>query len=226
MEDDADVCGHETANGTPCQNPATDDGSCWLDAHGGSAAPSGRPSKLSHSRQEEICQAVEAGKSLTSAARMAGVDRTTVYGWIDRGEAEKEAGNDNEFTEFYDRLKDVWYDEYDHAKHMSVIMDEYSGEDSWHWKGGQRDYRGPNWHIQRKKALERSNYCCESCGLSDKEHREQRDYGLHVHHIVPRRNFENDDPEQNALSNLTVLCHQCHEMYEGTNLSPVQRSTV
>ena len=104
MTDDADVCGHETANGTPCQNPATDDGSCWLDAHGGSAAPSGRPSKLSHSRQEEICQAVEAGKSLTSAARMAGVDRTTVYGWIDRGEAEKEAGNDNEFTEFYDRL--------------------------------------------------------------------------------------------------------------------------
>ena len=101
-----DKCGHPTddGDGPPCQNPATDDGSCWLDAHGGSAAPSGRPSKLSHSRQEEICQAVEAGKSLTSAARMAGVDRTTVYGWIDRGEAEKEAGNDNEFTEFYDRL--------------------------------------------------------------------------------------------------------------------------
>jgi hypothetical protein len=35
---------------------------------------------------------------------MAGVDRTTVYGWIDRGEADKDAGEDNEFVDFYDRL--------------------------------------------------------------------------------------------------------------------------
>ncbi|QAS68834.1 terminase small subunit [Haloferax tailed virus 1] len=99
-----DICGHETASGEPCQNPASDGDSCWLDAHGGSANKSGRPSKLSYDRQEKIATAVEGGKSLTSAARMAGVDRTTVYGWIDRGEADKEEGKDNEFTEFYDRL--------------------------------------------------------------------------------------------------------------------------
>lgn len=102
MDDDTDapLCGAETTSGDPCQNPAA---SCpWHNTDDPPAT--GRPSKLSHTRQEEICQAVEAGKSLTSAARMAGVDRTTVYGWIDRGEADKEAGKDNEFTEFYDRL--------------------------------------------------------------------------------------------------------------------------
>ena len=95
-----DICGAETTKGEPCQNPA--DSCPWHDTD--ETPDTGRPSKLSHSRQEEICQAVEAGKSLTSAARMAGVDRTTVYGWIDKGEAAKEAGEDNEFTEFYDRL--------------------------------------------------------------------------------------------------------------------------
>lgn len=93
-------CGAETTSGEPCQNPA--DSCPWHNTE--NPPDTGRPSKLSHSRQEEICQAVEAGKSLTSAARMAGVDRTTVYGWIDKGEAAKEAGEDNEFTEFYDRL--------------------------------------------------------------------------------------------------------------------------
>jgi len=104
MGNDKDVCGYETADGTPCQNPASEGDSCWLAAHGGDSDPSGRPSKLSYDRQEKIATAVESGKSITSAARMAGVDRTTVYGWADKGEADKEAGKDNEFTEFYDRL--------------------------------------------------------------------------------------------------------------------------
>jgi len=101
MGDDADdLCGAPTSKGGECQNPAE---SCpW---HGTDDPPkNGRPSKLSYDRQEKIATAVEAGKSLTSAARMAGVDRTTVYGWIDRGEADKEAGEDNEYVDFYDRL--------------------------------------------------------------------------------------------------------------------------
>jgi len=100
MEDDADVCGADTTKGGTCKNPA--DSCPW---HGPGEAPdNGRPSKLSYERQEKIATAVEEGKSITSAARMAGVDRTTVYGWVDRGEADKEAGKDNEFVDFYDRL--------------------------------------------------------------------------------------------------------------------------
>jgi len=95
-----DKCGAETTSGDPCKNPAE---SCpWHNVE--DPPDNGRPSKLSYDRQEKIATAVEAGKSITSAARMAGVDRTTVYGWLDKGEAAKEAGESNEFADFYDRL--------------------------------------------------------------------------------------------------------------------------
>ncbi len=95
-----DICGVETTKGEPCQNPAE---SCpW---HNVDEKPdNGRDTKLSLERQEQIATAIEQGKSLTSAARMAGVDRTTVYGWLDRGEADIESGKDNVFTDFYHRL--------------------------------------------------------------------------------------------------------------------------
>jgi transposase-like protein len=99
-----DICGHETTDGGTCEfKPKYPDGRCGHHTDE-QQYEGGRPTKLSHQRQEQICQAIEQGKSITSAARMAGVDRTTVYGWIDRGEADKEADKENEFTEFYDRL--------------------------------------------------------------------------------------------------------------------------
>lgn len=99
------ICGSEnTSSGDPCRWNEAERGECPFHDEGQEQPDVGRPSKLSHQRQEEICQAVEAGKSLTSAARMAGVDRTTVYGWIDKGEAAIEAGEDNEYTTFYNRL--------------------------------------------------------------------------------------------------------------------------
>lgn len=101
---DDDVCGYPTADDSPCQNPASDGDSCWLSEHGGDSDPSGRPSKLSYERQEKIATALEAGKSLNSAARMAGVTPQVVYNWLDRGEAEREQGKDNEYTEFLERI--------------------------------------------------------------------------------------------------------------------------
>jgi transposase-like protein len=94
-------CGStDTTTGDPCQN---DKDSCpWHDVD--EQPETGRPTKLSYERQEQIAGAIEQGKSLNSAARMAGVDPSTVYGWIDRGESEIKAGNENEFTEFYKRL--------------------------------------------------------------------------------------------------------------------------
>lgn len=99
-----DTCGAPTATDTPCEHPACrPDGKCWMHTKHDPDTP-GRPTKLSYERQEKIASAIEAGKSITSAARMVGVDRATVFNWIDRGEAEKTAGNDNEWTEFYDRI--------------------------------------------------------------------------------------------------------------------------
>jgi len=97
-----DVCGSlNTTSGEPCQFSPGD--SCpW---HNTDNPPdNGRPSKLSYERQEKIATAIEQGKSLNSAARMAGVDPSTVYGWVDRGEAAIEAGKENEFADFYKRL--------------------------------------------------------------------------------------------------------------------------
>ena len=101
MTDDADVCGHETANGTPCQNPASDGGSCWLDAHGGSADPAGRPREApDRSTQETIASVVERGGSLSEACRRAGVHREQLKRWMDYGDEE----NAGPFQEFRDRL--------------------------------------------------------------------------------------------------------------------------
>ena len=97
-------CGHIKNDGEPCTFSAKyEDGKCGHHTEE-QEYEGGRPSKLSYERQEKIAGEIEQGKSLNSAARMAGVDPSTVYGWIDRGESEIKAGNENEFTEFYKRL--------------------------------------------------------------------------------------------------------------------------
>lgn len=96
-----DTCGHPTADGDPCQNPATEGDHCWLDAHGGHADPSGRPSKLTDERVETITSTIAEGKSVASAARMANINRTTVYNWIERGEVEDEGP----FAEFFNAIE-------------------------------------------------------------------------------------------------------------------------
>ena len=107
MDSDSDVCGHTKNDGEPCGFDAKyDDGKCGhhTECDTGAENREGRPSKLSYERQEKIATAIEGGKSLNSAARMAGVNPSTVYGWLDRGESEIDAGNENEYTEFYNRL--------------------------------------------------------------------------------------------------------------------------
>lgn len=100
MTDD-DICGStDTTTGEPCQNDA--DSCPWHDVE--EQPDTGRPSKLSYERQEKIASAIEAGKSLNSAARMAGVTPTTVFNWLDRGQGEKQEGMENEYTEFFERI--------------------------------------------------------------------------------------------------------------------------
>ena len=96
-----ETCGHETADGTPCENSACrSDGKCWIHTEVEEPADVGRDSKLTMERQEEIAQAIENGKSMTSAARMAGVSRNAVYSWIEKGEDQDEGV----YAEFHNRL--------------------------------------------------------------------------------------------------------------------------
>ncbi len=98
MSDD-ELCGAETTQGHSCQNKA---GSCpW---HGKEDVDTGRPTKLSYERQESIATDIEAGRSMTSAARKTGVTPQTVINWMDKGKAAKEDDKENEYTEFLERI--------------------------------------------------------------------------------------------------------------------------
>ena len=67
-----DICGAETADGTPCQHPATNDNSCWIDSHGGDTAV-GRDFRIGPDDHEDILEAAREGKSERGCARAAGV---------------------------------------------------------------------------------------------------------------------------------------------------------
>jgi len=85
MSDQPEQCGHETADGTPCQNPASDGDSCWIPSHGGSAESHGKSSvKFSKDRVDQITSTVAEGKSIASATRMAGVSPQAFYNWLDK----------------------------------------------------------------------------------------------------------------------------------------------
>lgn len=96
MEDD--ICGStDTTSGEPCKFSPGE--SCpWHDTD--DPPDNGRDSKLSKEREEQIAQAIEQGKSLNSAARMAGVTPQTVYNWLDRGEGQEEGV----YADFFDRI--------------------------------------------------------------------------------------------------------------------------
>lgn len=93
--------------------------------------------------------------------------------------------------------------------------ENFSGEDSPHWRGGGPGYYGRNWPQQRKKTLQRDSFTCQGCGSHENELNES----LRVHHI--RRLDDFNEPEQaNRLTNLVSLCRGCHRRWEGIHLRP------
>jgi CRISPR/Cas system-associated protein Cas10 (large subunit of type III CRISPR-Cas system) len=85
----------------------------------------------------------------------------------------------------------------------------WAGEGSPIWKGGYSRYIG-NWRKNRRKALKRDNDTCQVCGTEEKE--------LHVHHIKPVVEFDEDDPSMHELSNMITLCSTCHPKVENGNI--------
>jgi len=69
-----------------------------------------------------------------------------------------------------------------------------------------------NWRRLRKMVLERDDYECQFCGVTDNEHRGEHDQGLHIHHIIPRGDGGEDHPE-----NLITVCGGCHRTLEETH---------
>jgi 5-methylcytosine-specific restriction endonuclease McrA len=85
-----------------------------------------------------------------------------------------------------------------------------SGSNAPNWKGGTDLYYGANWQEARRVVRNRDCFRCQRCGTHEDEH----DTELHVHHIVPLREF--DEPEDaNTPSNLVTVCPSCHGEVEG-----------
>jgi len=61
----------------------------------------------------------------------------------------------------------------------------------------------------RRKALKRDNYTCQSCGITDKEHRiKYPRYGITVDHIDGKGYYSKE--KNHSLDNLITLCLKCH----------------
>lgn len=77
-----DNCGHPTDDGGECQNPATEDGHCWLDAHGGDTEV-GRNFAITEDDYEDILQAAREGLSQSGCARAVGVDIKSLQRYLE-----------------------------------------------------------------------------------------------------------------------------------------------
>jgi hypothetical protein len=99
-----DICGYETAAGTPCQHPTTDDGDadrCWIDDHNEADTESddpGRPTKFTDERARAAVAAARKSKSVRGCERAAGVAKGTIKSWLDAGYTyTDETGEEQEF---------------------------------------------------------------------------------------------------------------------------------
>lgn len=81
------------------------------------------------------------------------------------------------------------------------------------WDGGKADWYGTNWPQQRRAALERDGFECQSCSMDAEEHREKYTNQLNIHHITRFKDFDSWE-EANRLDNLITLCHGCHKAAE------------
>ena len=87
-----------------------------------------------------------------------------------------------------------------------------------------RPYYGPNWLTQRRKTLERDNFTCQVCYITEESYDNLHSNGLHVHHVIPLYQFKTEDGtdfhKANQLKNLVTLCHPCHAKWEGVPVKP------
>lgn len=103
-----------------------------------------------------------------------------------------------------------WLEKHDIDKRQ---VGSQTGHRHHRWKGGQEPYYGPTWRRQRRRARERDGYRCQQCGVTEQEHQHEHNEELHVHHIVPLREFD-DTEEANELDNLVTVCCACHNRIE------------
>ena len=97
------------------------------------------------------------------------------------------------------------------------IADTRRGSDNPNWKGGVTLPYPSGFRTRKTKVRERDSYECQVCGMSQKEHQNNFDAKLEVHHIVPRRLFLRCGEYLegvNCMENLVTVCKVCHNKVE------------
>ncbi|WP_155118167.1 homing endonuclease associated repeat-containing protein [Halorubrum sp. T3] len=90
---------------------------------------------------------------------------------------------------------------------------------------------GPNWREQRRQALERDDYECQTpwCEMTQADHQEQVGKDISVHHLLPRKFFVGPDgrfdyEQANRVSNLVTVCSKHHLIWEA--VAPQRLDTI
>jgi len=91
------LCRGTRKDGNPCQQRAAK-GSAYCAQHGGAKRKTGRPSKINGELVDAVLELVAHGSTFHAAAQAAGVDRTTLHAWRERGEADLDAGKDTVYA--------------------------------------------------------------------------------------------------------------------------------
>lgn len=87
------------------------------------------------------------------------------------------------------------------------------------WKGGGGVEYGADWEQIAESVRERDGHKCRACGMTQATHQNKFGKSLHVHHVVPVREFT--DPEDaHSLGNLVTACIPCHRKFEGLPVFP------
>jgi len=78
------------------------------------------------------------------------------------------------------------------------------------------DHRDSGWETTREAVLDRDDYECRFCGMTNAEHEDEHDQGLHAHHVIPR-----SDGGEDTLPNLLTVCASCHQTLQQTHAKAV-----
>jgi len=79
------------------------------------------------------------------------------------------------------------------------------------------EQQSQTWEATRKQVLDRDGHACRFCDMTEKEHQEKHDQGLHAHHVLPRNAGGRDVHE-----NLITVCISCHQTIESAHADAVE----
>lgn len=107
-----------------------------------------RPSKLTPELQKQICVQLKAGNFVETVCDYVGINKTTFYEWIDRGERGWKADIDGGYVEFSNAVKKAISE-----VEMQTVKDLRGGPMNWQAKAWWLERRHPDKWGNRQKHI-------------------------------------------------------------------------